>query len=169
MLSNHTTNRKQIQVLHLHTYAKDLTIFLLDKENYTTNHKQILILHFLPFWLWEHCVMESTRKNKSTLRWKLDSVSNLWMRSSTTCRSQGLRICKHTEIVSIQKLNSHTFQPSVRYLKLQSANTSRETVAKHFHRTKYIERCIAGNRNYYVSPWFTLSPKPYWTSYWKCK
>lgn len=47
---------------------------------------------WIPFWLCEHWVIESTRKNRSILRWKLGSFSNFRMSSSTTCKETRLVI-----------------------------------------------------------------------------
>lgn len=49
-------------------------------------------LAILPLWLCEHWVIESTRKNRSTLRWRLGSLSNFRMRSSTTCNKKEISL-----------------------------------------------------------------------------
>lgn len=56
-----------------------------ERERGTHQWEEDLSEEYTPFWLCEHWVMESTRKNRSTLRWKLGSVSNFRIRSSTTC------------------------------------------------------------------------------------
>lgn len=67
-------------------------------ENKIKNHKgSVLWQESSPLWLWEHWVIESTKKNRSTLRWKLASFSNFRIRSSTTCIKEGWMLKKTTK------------------------------------------------------------------------